>query len=170
MAAACQYQRTCRPFRERLKEAAKAAGVEYRQSAIGRALGISKQTVDMWMNDGRPSPELLYKIADTWKINPRWLAIEEGQMRSVDPSLTAREEIVLDLYRGLTPEQQREHVQELRAAYEANRQVQTYVAKPLRTFSNEDVERAFGKVPGPKKVAKRQSGRARGGLIEDDPE
>jgi transcriptional regulator with XRE-family HTH domain len=68
-------------FRDRLRLAAKHAGVEYSQTAIAKSLKrVGKQTVDRWMADGMPSAEMLYHIADTWKVNPRWLAVEQGDM------------------------------------------------------------------------------------------
>lgn len=68
------------PFRDRLKLAAKHAGVEYSQTAIAQSLGVSKQTVDQWMGDGRPSAEMIYLIADKWKVSPRWLQLDQGEM------------------------------------------------------------------------------------------
>lgn len=61
--------------------------------------------------------------------------------------LSAREEMMLDLFRGLTPEQQRELVIETIAAVDANRKIREFVKGDLHTFSNEDVEAAFGKIP-----------------------
>lgn len=68
-------------FRDRLKQAAKHAGVEFSQTAIAKSLGLkNKQTVDRWMGDGMPSPEMIYRIADAWRVDPRWLATDEGDM------------------------------------------------------------------------------------------
>lgn len=95
-----------RPFRERLKEAAKHIGVEYSQTAIARSLGISKQTVDQWMAEVRPSAEMIYLIADKWKVEPRWLQIEQGEMvahPSAKADLGPDEQILLTRFRSSDP-------------------------------------------------------------------
>lgn len=92
-----------RPFRERLKEAAVYAGVEYSQTAIARALNTSKQTVDRWMADGEPRPAMIFHIADTWNINARWLATDEGDMVSPPPpggTLSPDEHVIVRRYRS----------------------------------------------------------------------
>lgn len=95
-----------RPFRERLKEAAAYAGVEYSQTAIARSLNTSKQTVDRWMNDGEPRPAMVFHIADTWNINARWLATDEGDMVSPPPPggiLSPDEHVLVRKYRSSAP-------------------------------------------------------------------
>lgn len=95
-----------RPFRERLKEAAAYAGVEYSQTAIARALNTSKQTVDRWMNDGEPRPAMVFHIADTWNINARWLATDEGDMVNPPPPggmLSPEEHVLVRKYRSSAP-------------------------------------------------------------------
>lgn len=69
-----------RPFSARLKEAAEHVGLEFGQTAIARSLGVNKQTVDRWFNDGIPKPDHLYLIEDKWNVSARWLAREEGPM------------------------------------------------------------------------------------------
>lgn len=69
-------------FRDRLKLAAKHAGVEYGQTAIAISLDLKrKQTVDRWMGDGMPSVKMLYRIADKWDVDPRWLGTGRGDSR-----------------------------------------------------------------------------------------
>jgi hypothetical protein len=68
------------PFRERLKRAAEHAGVEYGQTAIARSLQVNKQTVDRWMGSGEPKPAQIYRIAERWRVDPKWLATGEGAM------------------------------------------------------------------------------------------
>lgn len=86
-------------------------------------------------------------------------------------TLSAREEMMLTLFRGLTPEQQRELTLSTLAQVDANREVQErFLDRPLRTFSNEQVERAYGKVPSPKQAAKRPAKRRGAGQAEEDPE
>lgn len=160
-----------RPFRERLKDAARYAKVEYGQTAIARSLEVSKQTVDQWMGNGRPTPELIFRIADKWGVSPRWLALEDGPMISSEEGpLLAREEMILLLFRGLTAEQQRELVLETNAAVQGNLEIQKlFLDTPLRTYSNEDVQAAFGSVPTPAK-GKRAKPRRKSGSTEEDPE
>lgn len=70
----------------------------------------------------------------------------------------AREKMILLLFRGLTPEQQRELILKTNAQVVGNREIQArFLNKPLRTFSNEEVEAAVGKVPSPVKHKKRHS-------------
>jgi transcriptional regulator with XRE-family HTH domain len=64
----------------------------------------------------------------------------------VDIDLQPREEMILDLFRGLTPQQQRELTLETLAQVDANRYVQRHVHEPLKTYSNEEVRAAFGDV------------------------
>lgn len=164
-----------RPFRDRLKEAATHAGVPYGQTAIAKSLGVSKQTVDQWMDKGRPTPEYIYLIADKWRVNPRWLATEQGEMtdgRSAAQQrpLSTREEIAIELFAGLTNLQQKEQIKALRALYDANRLIrEQFMDRPLRNVSNEEVEKAFGPVPGPAS-RKRPQPRRRSGFREEDPE
>jgi transcriptional regulator with XRE-family HTH domain len=67
-------------FSERLKKATARAGIEWSQTAIGKALGVSKQTADRWMGDGQPAADTIFKVADALKVDARWLATEEGLM------------------------------------------------------------------------------------------
>jgi len=68
-------------FAGRLQLAAEHARVPYSQSAIGNALGgVDRRTVDRWFSTGLPNPEMLFKIADTFKVDARWLASGQGDM------------------------------------------------------------------------------------------
>jgi len=68
-------------FKERLAHAAKEAGIEFSQTAIAKSLGLRKQTVDYWMTKGgEPRPSVLFRIADTYSVDARWLATGEGTM------------------------------------------------------------------------------------------
>lgn len=98
---------------------------------------------------------------------------KKGAKGAESAMLSTKEEMLLLLFRGLTPEQQREQIKYLHAAYEANQDVQKYVPKPLRTYSNEDVEAAFGKVPGPSRRAKKRAPAPRrnpGTALDDYPD
>jgi hypothetical protein len=102
----CQDVRTMRPFRDRLREAAAYAGIAYSPTTIGRALGVAKQTVHPWMGDGEPRAAMVFRIADLWGVNPRWLATEEGAMVQEPPSsgLTLHELEILRRYRTADPQ------------------------------------------------------------------
>lgn len=94
-------------FSERLRKAAAYAQVEWGQSAIAKSLGIERrQTVDRWMGDGTPSPEMVFHIADTWNVDARWLATGKGDMiagKSADGALKPDEEDMVARYRGADP-------------------------------------------------------------------
>lgn len=94
-----QYMQTMEPFRERLRKAAEYAGVDYSQTAIARALGINKQTVDRWMAEGEPRPAMVFHIADSWHVSARWLATGEGDI-TPDPSAPGLTPQELELLRG----------------------------------------------------------------------
>src|SRR3954462_12797494 len=59
------------PFNERLREAARHAGVDWSQTAVAKALGYTKQTVDRWFGTGEPKPAQIFNIADRWNVDPR---------------------------------------------------------------------------------------------------
>jgi transcriptional regulator with XRE-family HTH domain len=97
-------------FSERLKSACAKGGIEWSQTAIGRALGVSKQTADRWMGDGQPSAETLFGVADKLRelgvayplSDPRWLAT--GQAAPNEPADAPRDEMELTArYRNADP-------------------------------------------------------------------
>lgn len=102
-----KHARTMRQqeFSERLRDAAEHAGVEFSPTAIGRALGISKQTAHKWMIGGEPRGAMVFHIADTWRVDPRWLATGNGHMLLPPggPGLSADEIEILKRYRGAGP-------------------------------------------------------------------
>lgn len=165
-------------FQERLKKAAEQAKVPWGQTAVAKSLGLKKQTVDRWFDKGEPKPAQLFLIADKWKVSVRWLATGDGSMLPSQPQsspsdITAREEILLHLYRGLFTLQQARLVQGLRALFDANQITRKELGqKALRGVSDEEVERAFGKVPlgtrkGPKGGPRRQLGDAMGDFLDE---
>lgn len=156
-------------------KAAEHAKVEWGPTSVARSLGLSKQTVHRWFDKGEPKPAQIYTISDKWGVSARWLAKEEGPMYAAEDTETRatnpREEQMLMLFRGLTREQQRELILNNNASVAANREIQkAFLDKPLRTYSNEDVEAAFGKTPAPKKHPPKVAKRSRGNPIEEDPE
>ncbi len=161
-------------FSDRLKAAARHAEVEWSQTAVARSLGYSKQTVDRWFGSGEPKAAQVFAIADRWKVDARWLATGQGDMVKQETEATARdarEEMLLLLFRGLTPEQQREQALEINALVSGNREIQRrFLNKPLRTYGNAEVEAAFGKVPTPTTPRAKKPGRRDAQFREDDPE
>lgn len=86
---------------------------------------------------------------------------------------TAREEMALLLFRGLTEHQQRKKITEMRALFDANRVSHSHLAgKALRTVSDETVAAAFKHVSllrRKKKVAKKP-GRPDDAPMDDYPD
>lgn len=90
---------------------------------------------------------VLEKLGRFFQVPPhRLLAPDLGGGPS-ESDLPAKEQMILALYRGLTPEQQRELVLETMASVEANRRIKEFVKGELHTFSNEEVRAAFGDIP-----------------------
>jgi transcriptional regulator with XRE-family HTH domain len=98
--------RTMETFADRLKQAALYRRIEYRSAAIGRSLGLARQTVHRWLKGGEPSPEHIYLIADRWSVDARWLATGEGYMTPPpsDAGLTRQELDLIAAYRQAHPE------------------------------------------------------------------
>ena len=56
---------------------------------VGEFLGVNKQTAARWLAGGKPTPPMLYRIADKTQVNARWLIADEGTM---EPPLTLSQE------------------------------------------------------------------------------
>lgn len=65
--------------------------------------------------------------------------------------LSAREEIVIELFRQLHTDQRNEFVKKLRAAVDANSEIERRMGRPLKPVSNERVAAKFGTTPPPQK-------------------
>ncbi len=61
-------------FPERLRQAAEKSKIPYRQSPLADYLGVQKQNVDSWMKGGLPRADQIFKMADKFKVDARWLA------------------------------------------------------------------------------------------------
>jgi len=61
-------------FGERLKQAADKAKIPYSQTSMALCLGVSKQHVDSWMKGSLPRADQLWKIAERFGVDARWLA------------------------------------------------------------------------------------------------
>jgi transcriptional regulator with XRE-family HTH domain len=101
---------------------------------------------------------LLFSIADELGVEARQLATgKEGLPLPVaQREKSTIEEIMLHLFGALVPLQQREIIKEMRALFDANQVIRKQMGgTPLRSVSNDDVERAFGAAPAPKPKPKR---------------
>ena len=74
-------------FGERFLKAADNAGLPPNQTPIAVFLGVRKQNVDAWMNGTLPRADILFAIADKFKVDARWLAT--GQTQSVNSGVIA---------------------------------------------------------------------------------
>lgn len=93
-------------------------------------------------------------------VTPEQILADGSATDAKEEALSAKEQMMITLFRGLTPEQQRETVIETLAYVEANRQVQQrFLDKPLRTVSNEEVRAAFGDIPPikPRRLAREKA-------------
>ena len=92
-------------FQSRFQEAAAYAGVEFSPTAIGRSLGVSKQTAQYWMTTGEPKAAMIFRIADTWTVDARWLATGQGTMLPPPggPGLSSDEIEMIRRYRKAEP-------------------------------------------------------------------
>lgn len=96
-----------------------------------------------------------------------------GDATTFGTSTTAKEEILLELYRGLFSHQQARLITGLRALFDANQIVRKELGqKPLRGVSDDDVRAAFGDVPAStakkkRQAPKRDQGDAMGDFLDD---
>lgn len=97
-------------FRERFRRAlehAKLAHLWDKPTDLGKALGgFSKQTISRWTDKGEPKPRQLFTIADKMKVDPRWLATEEGDMtprQPTPPGLDQQQQDLIERYNRSDP-------------------------------------------------------------------
>lgn len=167
-----------RPFKERLREAAQIAKVEYRPTAIANSLGISKQTVHQWMDKGRPTPENIFLIADKWALSPRWVALEEGPVKSEKPAVAQIEspEItrLILAFGWLTKKQKKTRLAELEADALTNKTFAKELGAVDFEFKSDqemlDHLLRGGDFPPGKKKAQKTKRPKRQGFAEEDPE
>lgn len=172
-----------RPFRDRLKEAAEHARVEYGQTAIARSLEVSKQTVDQWMGKGRPAPESIFRIADRWKVDARWLATEEGQMLPVkpptplaEPSDPSSPEVtrLIKAFAWLMDDERNHLLRDLEAKAATNKAIAKQLGPRFKVASDatmlEVLKRGGDFPPGSKKKSKATRQKRGTQFKEEDPE
>lgn len=147
-------------------------------SALKRPKPFSGEVVRLYEEDqNRPGKEARRALALALGVEESYIEFGTGQTHKAEQRAasyaiapqSAAEEMILELFRGLTREQQRELVIETKATVDANREIQSrFIGRPIRTVSNEDVAAAFGPLPAPAKPAtKRRRGAA---PAEEDPE
>lgn len=148
-------------FSERLKKACDHSGIGWSQTAIGRALGVSKQTAERWMGDGKPSADTLFAVADKLKVDARWLATGEGEMLrkpAAASELEPHEDDLIARYRIADPRWQLSLRLLSYVATEEQHEVAGDVnivlarifgkrPKDIRPVPNKAVERAYGMAP-----------------------
>lgn len=162
-------------FSERFKKACDRAGIEWSQTAIGKALGVSKQTADRWMGNGQPSADTLFGLADKLRAkgvpppfsDPRWLATGENVAMAgvIGPDgdkygdLSGEERALVASYRKADPRWQlslrllaalADPEDQIEAATDVNYVVARIVGKKpveVRYASDRRVEEAFGQAP-----------------------
>lgn len=155
------------------------------QEALANAVGVKYQSVQEWerKNGTAPTRKRVAAVAKALGVSVSTLisgetsGVAEPQQQyhheAQNMARTAREEMLLELFRGLTPEQQREATIKILATVQANRSIQKHLDKPLRTYSNEEVAAAYG-IPSPSKARrgsakpKREPGAAMGDFLDDD--
>jgi transcriptional regulator with XRE-family HTH domain len=129
---------------KRIKRLREAKGLS--QERLAKLVGVAYQSVQEWERERGTAPQRKRQAAVAVALGVTVHELMTGQQPSL-LTLNPKEELVLEMFRELTPEQQREQVNYIRALYHANVVTGGITKKPLRTISNEDVERAFGKVP-----------------------
>lgn len=166
-----------RPFKERFREAAEKVGVEYKPTPIAKALGVSKQTVHQWMDKGSPSAEYIFRIADRWGMNPRWLAIEEGPMKaSAAPAAQIESPEIARLivaFGWLTKAQRKARLDELEADAITNKTFAKELGVDFEFKTDKEILDHLlrgGDFPPGSKKAKKGSKPKRPGFAEEDPE
>ncbi|MEV7491470.1 helix-turn-helix domain-containing protein [Streptomyces anulatus] len=91
-------------------------------SQIAESIGVSVSTVNTWVHRKRqPRPEALHKLASRYPKFSRAAIFAAAGRKTPGPISADAEERLLELFRGLTAEQQEMKELELRALNEYNR-------------------------------------------------
>lgn len=150
-----------------------------KQVELAKAAGVTRALVTQWMSGERQSMgfdaatrlHTKYGYAVAWLVRGEGPKLAQNFVSRSEDDLPSKEQILLQLYRGLFSHQQLELIGELRALFHANQIVRKELGqKPLRGVSNEAVEKAFGKVPPPWPAKARKAARPRPATPEEDPE
>lgn len=123
---------------------------------LAKAAGVTKGLVSQWQKGDRQSMgyDAATRLSRKYGYAVKWLINGEppktaGKSEAISPEdLSAKEGILLYLYRGLFSLQQERLIVSLRALFEANQITRKELdQKPLRGVSDEDVRKAFGDAP-----------------------
>ena len=138
-------------FGERVRE--RRLELKMGQPDLARAAGIRQSTVSNIESGRNKGSKYIAELAAALKCSAHWLATGKGDKApgtaAPDPreALSAREQIVLYLFNGLVPDQQREHIEHMKATFETNQALARQMGgKPLRFVSNAAIEANFGSV------------------------
>ena len=100
-------------FQSRLLEAATHAGLPYDPTPIAKRCKVNRQTIHRLIKGGLPKPDLLYKIADSLKVDARWLATGKGELIPSTNHVAPEERNLLEqVYRRLEPEHREEWIRQ----------------------------------------------------------
>lgn len=91
-------------FLERLKAAARFAGVGETQTEIAFSLGLNRQTVNRWFHGSEPSADQTFNIAQRYGVDPQWLKTGVGEIRPPTDGLASDERELVKNYRSATPQ------------------------------------------------------------------
>lgn len=139
-------------FGDRLRQAREAAGFAT-QAALAEAAGFKHQSTIGNMESGRnKGSRHIAHLAQVLKVSPIWLESGEGDMRPeaardgrIMVPVTSREELMLEFFKKLTPEQQTTLLNDLRAAADANRITEKAKGAPIKNHvGNVVMEVAYG--------------------------
>jgi len=103
MTRAGSARKGLRGFAKRLQQAADYHGVGESQSKMANSLQMKRQAISRWHSGaGAASPQMLFKIARAWGVNPEWLASGKGSMHltSDAPSTNGDEQELLETFRS----------------------------------------------------------------------
>lgn len=138
------------------------------QEALAALVGVKYQSVQEWEREGGTAPNRSRQLKVAKALGVTVPELMLGAPVSGARAISTREELLLEMFNSFTPEQQREQLNYMRALYSANRITEPFVGKKLRTIGNEDVERAFGRVPKPQRRAPKRAPRRDPGAAMDD--
>lgn len=136
----------------RLREAKKKT-----QQQLAVEAGVTYQSVQEWEREGgtAPSRKRLPRVAAALGVTAPELLYGDGstphrieQVKPRDPDLTSKEEILLEIFRGLFSLQQEQLIVGLRALFDANQITRKELGqKPLRGVSDAAIRNAYGDAP-----------------------
>jgi transcriptional regulator with XRE-family HTH domain len=142
-----------------------------------QGIEITAEAIRQYENDeAKPKPHVRAALAKVYGVSEE--AVEFGREQATAAGgatgLHAREEILIELYRGLFPLQQADLLGRLRALFTANNITRKHLGnQPLVGVSDDRVEKAFGKAPFQRirqaqRKAERDIGDAMGDFFGDE--